>query len=324
MNDCILKVENLYKSYDADSNNGFFKRKKKFEAINDVSFDIEKGEIVGLIGESGCGKTTVGRMITKLIDPDSGNIIFEGKNITKISKKEFAPLRSKIQMIFQDPSAALNPQMKIGRILKEALYSIGVNKKGEQDNILNEYIEKVGLTKSYLMRYPHELSGGQKQRICILLALLTNPSFIVADEVVSALDLSVQAQILNLLKRLQKELNLSILFISHNLSIVNYMSDKIIVMYMGEIVESGDCEEVYNNSAHPYTRLLLSSVLNLDNDNDDASDDLDSNNYLKRDENTCVFIDRCPYSKPICSEKKPDIEVIDKKHIVKCHFGGTI
>ena len=321
MNDCILKVENLQKSYDSTDSYSMFKKKKKLNVIRDVSFEVNSGEIVGLIGESGCGKTTVGKIITNLIEADSGNVIFEGKNITKLSKKDFKPIRSKIQMIFQDPSSALNPQMKINRILKEALYSINISNKEEQEKIINEYIIKVGLTKSYLSRYPHELSGGQKQRICILLALLTNPSFIVADEVVSALDLSVQAQILNLLKDLQEELNLSMLFISHNLNIVYYMSNRIIVMYMGEIVESGDCEEIYNNCKHPYTKLLLSSVLSLEDDSS-LDKELDEEINTAKNSNACVFYDRCPYSKPICSEKKPENVVINNGHTIKCHFGG--
>lgn len=320
MKDYILKVEGLQKSYDTVNSNKIFK-KRKFKAINDVSFEVKHGEIVGLIGESGCGKTTVGKIITNLIEADSGNVIFEGKNIANLSKKDYRQIRSKIQMIFQDPSSALNPQMKINRILKEALFSINISNKKEQEKIINEYIIKVGLTRSYLERYPHELSGGQKQRICILLALLTNPSFIVADEVVSALDLSVQAQILNLLKSLQEELNLSMLFISHNLNIVYYMSNRIIVMYMGEVVESGDCEEIYNNCKHPYTKLLLSSVLNLEDDRS-IEKEFDEDKETKKNSNACVFFDRCPYSKSICNEKKPENIVINNSHTVKCHLVG--
>lgn len=319
MNDYILRIENLCKSYPVEDNK-LFGKKKKFLAVNNVSFEVKHGETVGLIGESGCGKTTVGRIITKLMDADKGTILFNNKDITNISAKELAPIRSKIQMIFQDPSTALNPQMKIKRIMREALYSVGVYKKQEQDKIINSYIEKVGLTETYLKRYPHELSGGQKQRICILLALLTKPSFIVADEVVSALDLSVQAQILNLLKQLQQELKLSMLFISHDLSIVYYLSDRILVMYNGEIVESGDCEEIYNNCKHPYTKLLLSSVLDLDYNEDNDNDDTDIDNNIKYNDNVCAFADRCPYIKPICKEQKPKNILINENHLVKCHF----
>lgn len=319
MNNYILKVENLQKSYDSANSHSMFKRKKKFKAVSDISFEINRGEIVGLIGESGCGKTTVGKIITKLTDADSGNVIFEGKNISKLSKKDLQPIRSKIQMIFQNPSSALNPQMKINRILKEALFSINITDKEEQENIIDQYITKIGLTKSYLSRYPHELSGGQKQRICILLALLTNPSLIIADEVVSALDLSVQAQILNLLKSLQKELSLSMLFISHNLNIVYYMSDRIIVMYMGEIIESGNCEEIYKNCRHPYTKLLLSSVLSLE-DNQEIEEEINTEYKDKKNDNACVFFDRCPKSMPICNQKKPENIIINDNHTIKCYF----
>ncbi len=321
MNNYILKVENLQKSYDSFNSHSMFKRKKKFKAVSDISFEINRGEIVGLIGESGCGKTTVGKIITKLTDADSGNVIFEGKNISKLSKKDLQPIRSKIQMIFQNPSSALNPQMKIQRILKEALFSINITDKEEQENIINQYITKIGLTKSYLSRYPHELSGGQKQRICILLALLTNPSLIIADEVVSALDLSVQAQILNLLKSLQEELSLSMLFISHNLNIVYYMADRIIVMYMGEIVESGNCEQIYKNCRHPYTKLLLSSVLSLE-DNQEIEEEINTEYKAKENNNACVFFDRCPHSMPICNQKKPENIIINDGHTVKCHFNS--
>ncbi len=319
MNNYILKVENLQKSYDSFNSHSMFKRKKKFKAVSDISFEINRGEIVGLIGESGCGKTTVGKIITKLTEADSGNVIFEGKNISKLSKKDLQPIRSKIQMIFQNPSSALNPQMKIQRVLKEALFSINITDKEEQENIINQYITKIGLTKSYLSRYPHELSGGQKQRICILLALLTNPSLIIADEVVSALDLSVQAQILNLLKSLQEELSLSMLFISHNLNIVYYMADRIIVMYMGEIVESGNCEEIYKNCRHPYTKLLLSSVLSLE-DNQEIEEEINTEYKDKKNDNACVFFDRCPKSMPICNQKKPENIIINDNHTIKCHF----
>lgn len=316
MNENILRVENLHKSYD--------KRKKHFKAVNDVSFEINKGEIVGLIGESGCGKTTIGKIIAKLIDADEGNVIYNGINMSKLSKKELRPIRSKIQMIFQNPSSALNPQMKINNILREALYSVKITNKAEQDRIIDHNLTKVGLTKTYLSRYPHKLSGGQKQRICILLALLTNPSLIIADEVVSALDLSVQAQILNLLKVIQKELELSMLFISHNLSIVYYMSDRIMVMYMGEIVESGDCEEIYNNCKHPYTKLLLSSVLKLGNDQEIEEElELDNTN-TKVNNKACVFYDRCPKSMSICNEKKPQDTVINGNHTIKCHFAREV
>lgn len=313
----ILKVEDLVKTYAVPSVK-ILEKKKTFTAVNKVSFEISKGETVGLIGESGCGKTTVGRIITKLLDADSGRIIFEGKDISSVSKGEFKDKRSKIQMIFQDPSTALNPQFRIGRILKEALNSIGVKNKDEQHGRITALISKVGMTEEYLDRYPHELSGGQKQRVCILLALLTNPSFIVADEVVSALDLSVQAQILNLMRALQEEFGLTILFISHDLNIIHYMSDRILVMYMGEIVESGPCEEVYSNGHHPYTKLLLSSLLDLNADRT-GGESKDSGDVL-RGENFCIFSSRCPNCTELCLNEKPAFLEVGPGHFVKCHY----
>ncbi len=315
----ILKIENLVKTYPVPSVK-ILEKKKIFTAVNNVSFEIARGETVGLIGESGCGKTTVGRIITKLLDADSGQIIFEGSDITSISNKNFKAKRSKIQMIFQDPSTALNPQFRVGKTLREALNSIGVKDRSEQSGRISSMISKVGMTEEYLERYPHELSGGQKQRVCILLALMTNPSFVVADEVVSALDLSVQAQILNLLRSLQKEFQLATLFISHDLNIIHYMSDRIIVMYMGEIVESGPCEEVYSRGRHPYTKLLLSSLLDLSTDG--VSGELKDSGEVVRGEDFCIYSNRCPQSTELCLYAKPDLKEVAPGHYVKCHYAG--
>lgn len=313
----ILKVENLVKTYPVASVK-IFEKRRIFTAVNNISFEIAQGETVGLIGESGCGKTTVGRILTKLLKEDSGKVIFEGMDITRAGKGDFKEKRSKIQMIFQDPSTALNPQFKIGSILKEALNAIGVKDKYKQKERILPLIEKVGMTEEYLDRYPHELSGGQKQRICILLALLTNPTFIVADEVVSALDLSVQAQILNLMRSLQEEFKLTTLFISHDLNIIHYMSDRIMVMYMGEIVETGPCEDVYRRGRHPYTKLLLSSLLTLNADRTNG-ESKDSGQVIRED-NICIFHSRCPNSTKKCLDTKPILENIGPDHWVKCHY----
>lgn len=315
--DVILKVENLTKTYPVPSGK-LLERKKTFVAVNNISFEVAKGETVGLIGESGCGKTTVGRIVTRLLEADSGRVIFEGMDITAAKKSEFKSKRSKIQMIFQDPSTALNPQFKIEEILREALNSIGIKDKEAQKERIMPLIEKVGMTEEYFGRYPHELSGGQKQRICILLALLTDPTFIVADEVVSALDLSVQAQILNLMRSLQDEFQLTTLFISHDLNIIHYMSDRIIVMYMGEIVESGDCEGVYRKGMHPYTDLLLSSLLDLDADR--TKGDAKDSGEVVRGEDFCIFAPRCPKRQERCMIEKPLTRELRPGHFVKCHF----
>ncbi len=313
----ILKVENLVKTYPVPSVK-ILEKKRIFTAVNDVSFHVARGETVGLIGESGCGKTTVGRILTKLLDPDSGRIIFEGEDITKVGKREFRDKRSKIQMIFQDPSTALNPQFHIGDILREALNSIGIKNKAEQDGRIMPLIAKVGMTPEYLDRYPHELSGGQKQRVCILLALLMDPSFLVADEVVSALDLSVQAQILNLMRSLQDEFQLATLFISHDLNIIHYMSHRIIVMYMGEIVEHGPCEAVYRNGRHPYTKLLLSSLLDLNADKT-SGEARDSGDVIRGDD-FCIFSPRCPDCTELCLRQKPVLRQVGPGHYAKCHY----
>ncbi len=319
MENIILKVENLVKTYPVPSVK-IFEKKTTFVALNNVSFEIAKGETVGLIGESGCGKTTVGRIVTKLLEADSGRVVFEDMDITKARKSEFKSKRSKIQMIFQDPSTALNPQFSIEDILRETMNSIGVKNKKDQDARIMPLISKVGMTEEYLDRYPHELSGGQKQRICILLALLTNPTFIVADEVVSALDLSVQAQILNLMRSLQDEFQLATLFISHDLNIIHYMSDRIIVMYMGEIVETGPCEDVYKKAVHPYTKLLLSSLLDLGADRT-SGDSKDSGEIL-RGEDFCIFSPRCPQRTKMCLTQKPVLSEIGPGHHVKCHYAS--
>jgi len=313
----VISVQHVTKTYRVPAVKAF-EKKRIFTAVNDVSFDVYEGETVGLIGESGCGKTTVGRMIVKLLQADKGQILYQGEDINKMKAREFKKHRSDIQMIFQDPSTALNPQFTIGRILREALLSIGIRDKKTQDEKIYALIEKVGMGEEYLARGPHELSGGQKQRVCILLALLIDPKFIVADEVVSALDLSVQAQILNLIREIQKEFNLSMVFISHDLNIIHYVSDRIIVMYMGEIVESGDCEAVFQRGQHPYTDLLLSSLITLNADNTDG--DAKDMGEVVRSEHVCIFASRCSKATEKCWNEKPALVEVEPGHLVKCHF----
>ena len=259
MNDVILEVNNLTKHFPIFG--GVFSRKKgDVRAVQDVSFKLKKGETLGLVGESGCGKSTLARTIIRLEEATSGEVIFQGKDLLNCSRKEMFKQRRDIQMIFQDPYSSLNPRMTVGEIVREPLTVHKIGKRSERRDKVVDLFESVGLSEDMVNRYPHEFSGGQRQRVGIARALALQPRVILADEPVSALDVSVQAQVINLLVRLQKEFDLTYVFISHDLSVVEYISDSIAIMYLGRIVEIGSKEEIWNNHAHPYTHALLEAV----------------------------------------------------------------
>ena len=255
----ILRVQNLKKYFPV--RRGFFQKIAGWlQAVDDVSFEIEQGKTLGLVGESGCGKTTIARIILKLLEPDHGNIIFRGTNVDKLTEKDMKPFRKEIQIVFQDPFGSLNPRMTAGLSIEEGLRILGIKKGKTRKERLEKLLKMVGMSPDSANRYPHEFSGGQRQRICIARALSVNPSLVVCDEPISALDVSIQAQIINLLKDLQDSLGLSYLFISHDLNVVSYLCSTICVMYKGQIMESAPAEELFETPRHPYTLSLLSAI----------------------------------------------------------------
>ena len=320
-NDVILEVKNLCKYFPA--NKGMFSKKSFVKAVDNVSFTINRGETLGLVGESGCGKTTTGRTILKLYEPTSGQIIFNGEDITNFSEKKMVSLRRNMQMIFQDPYASLNPRMTVGDIIGEAIDIHGLYKGKERAERIMYLLERVGLNSSHISRYPHEFSGGQRQRIGIARALAVQPDFIVCDEPISALDVSIQAQVINMLEELQQEMGLTYLFIAHDLSMVKHISTHIGVMYLGQMVEKGLADDVYLKPKHPYTQALLSAV-------PIADPKIAKNNkriVLEGDIPSpidpapgCRFKGRCQYAKPICAEVNPELKEVEPGHFVACHL----
>ncbi len=314
----LVEINNLNMKYAVKS--GFSAKNNEFiYALNNISLKIKKGEILGIVGESGCGKSTLGKCILRLENGYTGQIIFNGKDIYEESNlKNF---RKSAQMIFQNPYASLNPRMKIYDILKEPLIVHGERNENIIKEKINEVCELTGIDKSALNYYPHEFSGGQRQRISIASAIILKPEFIVADEPVSALDVSIRAQIINLLKDLKEKLNLTILFISHDLSVVRHICDRTAVMYLGEIVELADNEELFSNPKHPYTKALLSSipVISRENKKDRIflTGDIPSPKNLPTG---CKFHTRCPDIMPVCRQVCPDTECVGNKHFVKCHL----
>lgn len=308
----LISIRNLSKEFKGGG--------KTVRAVNNVSLDIYKGETLGLVGESGCGKSTLGNMLLHLHTPTSGEIYFEGQEISRLPNREVKKLYRKLQIIFQDPYSSLDAKKTIGWLIEEPLriHKIGKN-KAERDAMIKDMLDVVGMDSSYLEKYPNELSGGQRQRVAIAIALVLNPEFVVCDEAVSALDVSVQAQVLNLLKNLQKKFSLTYLFISHNLNVVSYMSDRVGIMYLGEIVELGDVEEISQNPLHPYGKALFSASLGVQKNTEKRiilKGDLPS---PANPPSGCPFHTRCYMAKDICSSLKPELKDMGNGHFCACH-----
>ncbi len=314
----FLEIKNLSKHFHVHQK-GHGKRTLK--AVDKVSLNIFKGETLGLVGESGCGKSTLGRTILNLHSPTSGEVSYQGKNIFDNTNKEMKALRKKFQIVFQDPSASLNPRKTISAIIKDPMIVHRMQPDGGRENRVLELMEMVGLAAYHTKRYPHELSGGQKQRVGIARALSLNPQFIICDEAVSALDVSVQAQVINLLQDLQKKLDLTYLFISHNLNVVYQVSDRVIVMYLGQIMESATYKGLYENPYHPYTQALLSAILPVDADRTTKRIHLEGDVPNPIDAPPgCKFSSRCPRVMDICHHQEPLLNEIDDMHHVACHL----
>jgi peptide/nickel transport system ATP-binding protein len=323
MSEFIIQARNLKKSFSIDS--GFLAKKQSLvRAVNDVSLNINTGETFGLVGESGCGKSTLGRLLLRLIEPTSGECFFEGRNIYALKAKELRKTREDIQIVFQDPYASLNPKMKIGRIIGEPLRIFNIyQSKQEIESRVKDLMAKVGLSGDHYNRYPHEFSGGQRQRISIARALALNPKLIVYDEAVSALDVSVQAQILNLLKDLQKEFGLTYVFISHDLSVIKYMCDRVGVMYLGRIVELASSKDLFRKPSHPYTQALLSAIPlpNPQTKHERVVLTGDIPNPVAPPEG-CAFHPRCNFVMEKCKTIEPTLVTVESEHIASCHLIG--
>jgi oligopeptide transport system ATP-binding protein len=324
MTENLLEVKNLVKHFPVRG--GVFSRVRNYvKAVDGISFDVKPGETLGLVGESGCGKSTAGRSILRLIEPTSGEINFEGENICELSNEELRKRRRQMQIIFQDPYASLNPRMTIGSIVGEPLTIHNVAKGQERKDRVEQLLHRVGLRPEHIRRYPHEFSGGQRQRIGLARALALNPKLIIGDEPVSALDVSIQAQVINLLEDLQKDLGIAYVMIAHDLAVVQHVSDRIAVMYLGKIVELAEADELVSSPKHPYTEALLSAVPVPD-------PTVKTERILLKGDvpspvdppSGCRFHTRCPYKEDLCDQEDPPMLEMSPGHTVACHFSEKI
>ncbi|RHR47245.1 ATP-binding cassette domain-containing protein [Clostridium sp. AF18-27] len=316
-----LKVTDLKMYFPVKS--GIFSKARSLKAVDGVSFSIAQGETMGLVGESGCGKTTVGRTILKLYEATGGSIVYKGTDITGFDDQEMRPYRRKMQMIFQDPYTSLDPRMNVEAIISEPIRALKLCSEGDRRDRVRELIQMVGLKADHLNRYPHEFSGGQRQRIGIARALAAEPEFIVCDEPISALDVSIQAQVINILEELQHKFGFTYLFISHDLSMVRHISHQVGVMYLGNLIEYAQVDELYDNMLHPYTKSLISAVPVADPNQARQNKRI----VLQGDVPSpidpppgCPFRARCAYAKEICGREKPELKKINDDHMVACHL----
>ncbi|MGL5351613.1 ABC transporter ATP-binding protein [Cetobacterium sp.] len=322
----LLEIKDLRKHFNI-KNSIFEKKRKILKAVDGISLEIRKGETLGLVGESGCGKTSLGRTIVKLYEPTSGDIIYDGKNLTNLNFQEMKSFRRKIQMIFQDPYASLNPRQTIGDIIKEPMEIHNLYDKNERDKKVLEILELVGLNNTHMSRYPHEFSGGQRQRVGIARALACNPEFIVCDEPISALDVSIQAQIINTLEELQEKLGLTYLFIAHDLSMVKHISDRVGIMYLGKLVELAESDTVYETPLHPYTEALLSAIPIPDPDISLKKERIILEGDIPTPINPsggCRFKSRCPKAFEKCQIVEPELREVKENHKVACHLYNKV
>ncbi|GAA0465545.1 dipeptide ABC transporter ATP-binding protein [Alkalibacillus silvisoli] len=316
--DNLLEVKGLKKYFEVGG--GLFKQKQQVKAVDDLTFNVKKGETLGIVGESGCGKSTMGRALIQLQKPTSGEVFYEGQDIAQLSGKQLRKLRKDIQIIFQDPFASLNPRMTVGAMLTEIVATHEIVPKKERQSYVQNLLEEVGLKAEAYWKYPHEFSGGQRQRVSIARALAVQPKLIICDEAVSALDVSVQAQVLNLLQKLKRKHQLTYIFISHDLSVVKHISDRVGVMYLGKMVELADENSIYEKPAHPYTQALFSAIPDITENNKERI-------QLKGDvpsplnvPSGCRFHTRCPLATEYCKQVDPALEEVKEDHLAACHY----